>query len=86
MRMKGTARYDYPIVRELLRDWRVKERLEKDFKGLYAALTKAIKANPKLKRLHVPLEKVKDDVHAASFGPFFGLIGPIARPRKPSKR
>lgn len=86
MRKQGRVRYDYPIVKELLRDWKAKYRLEEDFEGFYEALTKAIKLNPELKKLEVPLEKLKNDVHAASFGPWFGLIGPIVRPKRPNKR
>ncbi len=83
-RVRGKS--DYPIVKELIRDWKVKARLEKNFDGFYKRLTKAIKANPGLKNLEVPLEKVREDVDRASFGPIFGLIGPIADPRKAKKR
>lgn len=63
----------YPLVEAIAQDARRKRALDKQFWSFYKQMKKAMGSNKKLKKLEVPLEKVKASIELAAFGRFFGI-------------
>lgn len=70
-RKKGTTLQ--PLAEVIARDVRNKTALDKQFWSFYKQMKKAIKFNEELKKLDVPLEKVRKAVKLAAWGDIFGI-------------
>jgi len=62
-----------PLSEVIARDARNKKALEAHFMSFYAQMKKAMHGKSELKKLDVPLEKIKESVKAVAHGVFFGM-------------
>jgi hypothetical protein len=71
-----------PLSEAIAQDARNKRALDKQFFSFYKQMKKAISSNAEMKKLEVPLEKVKESIQLAAFGGAFGIpMVTVERPK-----
>jgi hypothetical protein len=63
-----------PLLQTIARDNQNKKALHKRFASLYKQTKTAIKFNPHIKHLNVPLEEVKESIQLLAHGEFYGEL------------